>query len=53
MFNILDYASTSFPTGLTADKDVDVLSADYKPLNDACATINKECKCNIIFFSSL
>lgn len=30
VFNILDYSSTSFPTGLFADKEVDVYPNDFK-----------------------
>jgi amidase len=34
IFNILNYSSTSFPTGLYGDKDVDVYSSDFKALSD-------------------
>ena len=35
IFNLLDYSSTSFPTGLFADKEVDVYSKDFKSLGEA------------------
>lgn len=31
VFNILDYTSCSFPTGVLADKEVDLYPADFKP----------------------
>ena len=34
VFNILDYSSTSFPTGLCGDRDVDVYPSDFKPLSE-------------------
>ena len=34
VFNVLDYSSTSFPTGILADKDVDVYPANFKALSD-------------------
>ena len=34
IFNILDYSSTSFPTGQYGDKDVDVYSSEFKALSD-------------------
>lgn len=34
IFNILDYSSTSFPTGLYADGKVDVYGADFQPVGE-------------------
>ena len=34
VFNILDYSSTSFPTGLYGDKEVDVYPSDFKALGE-------------------
>ncbi|KAK5135972.1 hypothetical protein LTR08_004430 [Meristemomyces frigidus] len=34
VFNILDYTATSFPTGMFADKEVDVYPSDFQPHND-------------------
>lgn len=35
VFNVLDYSCISFPTGITADKSIDVaLGESYKPLTD-------------------
>lgn len=34
IFNILDYSSSSFPTGLYGDKEVDVYSSDFKAMSD-------------------
>lgn len=31
VFNILDYTSVSFPTGIYADKELDVYESDFKP----------------------
>lgn len=44
VFNILDYSSVSFPTGIYADKTQDVHPAEYKPLNDVCKAIHDDCK---------
>ena len=32
VYNVLDYSSTSFPTGLYADKELDVYPSDFKAL---------------------
>lgn len=42
VFNILDYTAVSFPTGLHADKNLDVVPADFKPLNDMDETTAKD-----------
>lgn len=34
VFNIVDYSSVSFPTGISVDKDKDVVTADFKAHND-------------------
>lgn len=33
VFNVLDYSSTSFPTGIYGDKELDVYPSDFKPLS--------------------
>lgn len=35
VFNVLDYSSTSFPTGLVADKEVDVYAEGFKAWGEA------------------
>lgn len=35
VFNVLDYSSTSFPTGICADKAVDVYAEDFRALAEA------------------
>ncbi|KAI0382978.1 amidase [Hypomontagnella monticulosa] len=43
VYNVLDYASISFPTGVTVDKSIDVALGDtYKPLSDLDKTIQAE-----------
>lgn len=44
VYNILDYSSISFPTGLVVDRDIDKLKADYEPLGPVCSAVNHECK---------
>ncbi|CEJ90081.1 hypothetical protein VHEMI05888 [[Torrubiella] hemipterigena] len=44
MFNVLDYSCVTFPTGLTVDKSVDVLPANFKPLNSNDEKIQSQCK---------
>ena len=46
MYNVLDYSCVSFPTGLTADKNVDLPLGDvHEPLSEDCKAIHAECKC--------
>lgn len=42
VFNILDVSAVSFPTGLTVDKEIDVIGQDYEPWSDTCQAINEE-----------
>ncbi|POS69895.1 amidase [Diaporthe helianthi] len=42
VFNVLDYSSISFPTGVLGEKEVDVPSSDHKPLSDICKTTHAE-----------
>lgn len=42
VFNILDYSSMSFPTGLFADKEVDVHSSEFNALSEQDKMTNKE-----------
>ena len=46
VFNVLDYSAVSFPTGMTADKQVDVDDSTYQPLSDDCMAIHESCKLN-------
>ncbi|KAI2636380.1 amidase [Hypomontagnella submonticulosa] len=49
VFNVLDYACISFPTGVTVDKSVDVALGDtYKPLSDLDKTIQAEYNPNAV-----
>lgn len=34
IFNLLDYSCTSFPTGLLADKEIDLYPSDFKSLGE-------------------
>ncbi|KAH8901354.1 acetamidase [Thozetella sp. PMI_491] len=42
VYNVLDYSSVSFATGLSVDKDVDKLGPAYEPLGSQCKAINEE-----------
>jgi len=42
VFNILDYSAVSFPTGLHADKNLDSVPGDFKPLSEIDETTAKE-----------
>ncbi|KAK0621986.1 amidase [Bombardia bombarda] len=45
VFNVLDYSSISFPTGVVVDKDIDrplKASDGYTPLSSTCAAIHNE-----------
>lgn len=45
VYNVLDYACVSFPTGLSVDKAVDTPSKeDYQPLSQTCKTIHANCE---------
>lgn len=44
VFNVLDYACVSFPTGLSADKSLDAPDATKQPLGPVCEAIHTECK---------
>lgn len=44
VFNILDYACISFPTGRSVDKEIDTYTDDYQSLTDICKSIHDECK---------
>lgn len=43
VYNVVDYAAVSFPTGLKVDKDIDVESPDYSPLSIDCKAIHETC----------
>lgn len=42
MFNIVDYAAVSFPTGISADKTIDKLEQGYEPMSAVDADVQKE-----------
>ena len=44
VFNVVDYSAVSFPTGITVDKDGDVLDPSYSPLSPLCKSVNEDCK---------
>lgn len=44
-WNILDQPAVVFPTGMAADKNVDVVEEGYKPLNEKDEAEWKACKC--------
>jgi amidase len=46
VWNILDYSAISFPTGLTADKEIDILESCQKTLGDLDAVIQSKCQSN-------
>lgn len=44
VFNVLDYSTVSFPSGVYADKEKDAYTNDYKSTSEVCAQIQEECK---------
>ncbi|OLN89320.1 Acetamidase 3 [Colletotrichum chlorophyti] len=45
VYNVLDYSCVSFPTGLSADQDLDAaFDPEKKPLGLVCETIRSECR---------
>ncbi len=53
VFNVLDYSSVSFPTGLVADKELDISpQAGPEPLSETCAAIRRECKSTFLDLGS-
>ncbi|KAF2476096.1 acetamidase-like protein [Lindgomyces ingoldianus] len=42
VYNIVDYAAVSFPSGVFADKDKDKAIANHTPLSDTCKEIHSE-----------
>ena len=44
IWNILDQPAVVFPTGLSADKEVDKFDTEYKPLNSTDEREWKACK---------
>lgn len=45
IYNVLDYSCVSFPTGLTADKDIDLPRGGlHKPMSVDCEAIHVDCK---------
>ncbi|KAM0666302.1 hypothetical protein ACQRIT_005032 [Beauveria bassiana] len=46
--NILDVSAVSFPTGLTVDKNIDIVGQDYVPRSDVCEAINTEYDASLV-----
>jgi amidase len=45
VYNVLDYAAMSFPTGVTADQATDMPQSEtYQPLSELDKVIQSECK---------
>lgn len=44
VYNVLDYSCLSFPTGMTVDKNLDIIEERYQPLGSDCEAINADCK---------
>lgn len=44
VYNVLDYAATSFPTGLVADKELDQKASDFTPLSPLDQEVHTDCK---------
>ncbi|KAJ4022482.1 hypothetical protein NW766_001517 [Fusarium irregulare] len=42
VFNVVDYSAVSFPTGVTVDKDGDLLDPSYSPLSSLCKSVNED-----------
>ncbi|KAH7193681.1 amidase signature domain-containing protein [Fusarium flagelliforme] len=42
VFNVVDYSAVSFPTGVTVDKDGDLLDPSYSPLSPLCKTVSED-----------
>ncbi|KAL8419188.1 hypothetical protein RB594_002409 [Gaeumannomyces avenae] len=42
VFNVLDYSCVSFPTGLLADKNLDVPDATTQPLSPMCQAVHSD-----------
>ncbi|KAL7943652.1 amidase signature domain-containing protein [Trichoderma barbatum] len=41
VYNVLDYAAVSFPTGLDVDRSIDVPREDYTPLSNECKAVHE------------
>jgi hypothetical protein len=44
VYNVVDYASVSFPTGILVDKSLDSHAADYKSQSKFCQEAHDSCK---------
>ena len=44
IWNILDYTTLNFPTGLVADKDLDVIPADQKNFGELDSQVQEKCE---------
>jgi amidase len=44
VYNVLDYTAVSFPSGLVANEEIDIIDDKEKPLNGLCAEVCGKCK---------
>jgi amidase len=44
IWNVLDYTALSFPTGITADKNLDAYPADFKSMGELDTEIQGKCE---------
>jgi amidase len=47
VWNVLDYTAISFPTGLTADKEVDLLPPHQESLGELDREIQSKCRLSL------
>ncbi|KAL0934941.1 fatty-acid amide hydrolase (amidase) [Colletotrichum truncatum] len=48
VYNVLDYSCVSFPTGLSADESLDLVTPTEKPLGPVCEAISAEYDANAV-----
>ncbi|ROW05086.1 hypothetical protein VSDG_00580 [Cytospora chrysosperma] len=49
VFNVLDYACISFPTGMSVEKDIDMPLGDgHQPLSETCGEIHAEYDAHVV-----
>lgn len=44
VYNVVDYSATSFPSGVTVDKNKDIYDVDDKSQSDLCQSAHDSCK---------
>jgi amidase len=44
VYNVVDYSAVSFPCGVTANKEKDLVPTNYSPLSDDCRGIYNKCE---------